>query len=55
MCWHKWTKWVITNQGPITSTSLVSGRTLNVGTLIIQKRVCEKCGYTQIDKQEVMV
>jgi hypothetical protein len=41
---HKWTKWVIGDQG------FINTQTGATHTLGVQVRQCEKCGKTQVEK-----
>ena len=42
MCWHKWKKWEIKED----SRLRVNG--LDQGTIIIQQKICSKCGKIKI-------
>lgn len=50
-CWHKWSKWEVIQKGPLYSD--IGPRSDNpVGNYEMQRRVCEKCGKSQLRRTE---
>jgi hypothetical protein len=60
---HKWSKWEVSSEREIRKVpkrypgewQVGNPEPSIVGFAIIQKRVCSKCGKTEIDLQEVYV
>jgi len=44
--WHSWGKWEIISEGIISRHSKVQGK------MIIQKRTCNDCGFSELDTRE---
>jgi hypothetical protein len=61
-CWHKWTKWEANGHGVIrkaldnlTERVLDEKERYDIGYFEQQRRVCEKCGKSELRRAEVSV
>lgn len=52
---HQYGKWEIVEQSEITRKLPWHNEPSAWKTLIVQRRQCQKCGYYEYDKQEVLV
>lgn len=46
MCWHNWPKWQVVEEF---IGEYVRGG--GIARVLIQKRTCQKCGKTELDRQ----
>jgi hypothetical protein len=55
ICFHRWTKWSITKDCTLYVRKWVGLDPVkhSVGTRIVQRRACKKCGKVQINQQDV--
>lgn len=52
-CVHNWLEWAVTERFALTEKW--DGRDIGHRRIVLQERKCTKCGYTQIDRQEVVI
>jgi hypothetical protein len=55
ICFHRWTKWEVKHEGVLHTRKWVGINPVMypIGTRLVQRRECEKCGKVQIDQKDI--